>query len=294
MYDIPILLIVFNRPSTTREMFDCIIELQPNKLYVSADGPRNIEEAVRCNEVRKITEDINWECTRKQQYFEENQGGALGPKKAIDWFFENEEMGIIIEDDIIPSSDFFIFMKELLIKYKDEKKVMHISSMNFHLGKNYVNTSYYFSQVISPWGWATWKRAWQQHDYNMNDLEEILPKLQIPEYYKRELLNCKNKAINTWDYQWLYSVLKHQGLGICPAKNLSLNIGYTTEGTRTHSIPKWYNKVKLEKLSIIKHPKYLTVNTFADDITFAEIIPEYTLSFSVRLKKIIHFLNPLK
>ena len=57
MYDIPILLIVFNRPSTTRKMFDCIIELQPNKLYVSADGPRNIEEAVRCNEVRKITEE---------------------------------------------------------------------------------------------------------------------------------------------------------------------------------------------------------------------------------------------
>ena len=288
MFEIPVLLIVFNRASTTARMFEKIADLQPQKLYVSADGPRNEEEAEKCHEVRNITENIGWTCDRKQQYFAENQGGALGPKKAIDWFFENEEMGIIIEDDILPSIDFFNFAKELLIKYKDEKKVMHISSMNFHFGKNYTNTSYYFSKIISPWGWATWKRAWQQYDGSLDDLEEVLPKLEIPDYYKKELINSKNKRVNTWDYQWLYTVLKQHGLGICPSNNLAINIGYGDEGTRTHNAPKWTQRIKIEKIGLLKHPELLEYNTFADDITYNEIIPEYKLSFLSKLKKLYY------
>ena len=39
---------------------------------------------------------------------------------AIDWFFENEEMGIILEHDCLPSDDFFEFAFQMLQKYSKD------------------------------------------------------------------------------------------------------------------------------------------------------------------------------
>ena len=56
MLKTPILLIAFNRPTTTQLVFDRIREAKPCRLYVAADGPRKdcYGEKELCDEVRKV------------------------------------------------------------------------------------------------------------------------------------------------------------------------------------------------------------------------------------------------
>jgi hypothetical protein len=55
-------------------------------------------------------------------------------------------MGIILEDDCLPLPNFFLFCEELLIKYRYNKKITHISGNNFQCGIKRGNADYYFSE----------------------------------------------------------------------------------------------------------------------------------------------------
>src|SRR5262245_55441705 len=103
----PILLLVFNRPETTSRVFQAIRAVRPNKLYVAADGPRSDRagEAERCVEVRRIATAVDWPCEMRTLFREENLGCRRAVSGAITWFFEQEEAGIILEDDCLPHPD---------------------------------------------------------------------------------------------------------------------------------------------------------------------------------------------
>lgn len=286
MFEIPVLLILYKRKDTTSRVLKQLEIIKPKRLFIAADGPKAENDIEKCKETRALFNTISWDCEVKTLFQNKNLGVALGPKTALDWFFEHNEMGIILEDDILPALDFFPFCEELLLRYKDESKVMHISAMNFHYGKKIVQESYYFSRVINPWGWASWRRAWSLYDFDMNDLDEYINTLGLPEYYRHEFYRCKKEHGKfTWDYQWLYSVLKHGGLGIVPSKNLALNIGFDgIDASHTFSTPAWVKKLKLDTLNIKHHPKKLDINEWADELTFKEIIGNYKISTKKRIK----------
>ena len=104
------LFIIFNRPTTTRKVFEAIRNYKPTKLFVAADGPRKNKsgEKERCEEARKITEQIDWPCEVKRLYRNKNLGCKLAVSSAITWFFSNVEEGIILEDDCLPNSTFCV------------------------------------------------------------------------------------------------------------------------------------------------------------------------------------------
>ena len=109
-FEIPILLITFNRPVHTQKVLVEIIKQNPNKLYIFQDGPRDYlnSDKEKCKEVRSlILNTFNLLIESKVYFSNINLGCGLGPKTAIDWFFENEVQGIIIEDDCLPNYSFF-------------------------------------------------------------------------------------------------------------------------------------------------------------------------------------------
>lgn len=104
--------LIFNRPDKTKQVFEAIRKAKPPRLYVAADGPRaeKAGEAKKCEEVRRIAMQVNWDCEVKTLFKEKNLGCRIGISSSIDWFFENEEEGIILEDDCLPNSSFFEFV----------------------------------------------------------------------------------------------------------------------------------------------------------------------------------------
>ena len=122
----PILFLIFNRLSTTKEVLRSINDVKPSKLYIASDGPRHNKkgESKKVDLVREyILSNINWECEVKTLFRKENLGCKYAVSSAITWFFENEEQGIILEDDCIPRKEFFRYIKKAIEISKNEKNL---------------------------------------------------------------------------------------------------------------------------------------------------------------------------
>src|SRR5262249_20722231 len=159
---IPVLFLIFNRPNTTARVMEAIRTAGPGRLYVAADGPRdgNADEAKRCAEVRRIATQVDWPCEVQTLFRERNLGCRQAVSSAITWFFEQEQEGIILEDDCLPSPSFFPYCAELLARFRNDERIMCITGCNFQQDMKGYPYSYYFSKYHHVWGWATWRRAW--------------------------------------------------------------------------------------------------------------------------------------
>jgi hypothetical protein len=274
----PILFIVFNRPEDTRKSFAAIRAIRPRHLYVAADGPRNHKpgEDALCKEVREIVTDIDWDCEVHTLFRPKNLGCKLGVSGGINWFFEHVEQGIILEDDCIADPSFFTYCEELLDKYKDNKKIMHIGGNNF-ISKKYSNgESYYFIKYFTVWGWATWRRAWKLYDGEMSKLDDFLAsgKLQQntlnkkqADYWRTIFERMRNDKIDTWDYQWVLTCWYYNAFAIMPAVNLVTNVGFGTDATHTVGENK-ASYIPSQGLHKIAHPASIVHNKKADALTY--------------------------
>ncbi|MAP55650.1 MAG: hypothetical protein CL605_12180, partial [Altibacter sp.] len=156
----PVLYLIFNRPLETKESFAVLQKVQPKKLYIAADGPRRTVagEAAVCAEVRDyVRTHIDWDCEVRTLFREENLGCGKAVQGALDWFFETEEMGIILEDDIIPHSSFFSYASTLLHRYQYDTDIFSINGCN--MGYENKEHPYGLTRYFNMWGWATWKRS---------------------------------------------------------------------------------------------------------------------------------------
>jgi hypothetical protein len=276
VFQTPILFLIFNRPDTTKLVFESIRSIKPAKLYIAADGARKhkVGEDLLCQESRSIIDLIDWECEIKTLFRPENLGCKIAVSSAIDWFFENEEQGIILEDDCLPNESFYNYCETLLNYYVSDERIMHISGNNFQDGMMRGNGSYYFSNYNHIWGWATWKRAWKAYNVDLSFLTETEAETLIEKQFdtKKERLfwnnifkKVINKTIGTWDYQWTYAVWKNNGLSILPNKNMIANIGFNNNGTHTSGVDiLGLSNMKTFSISNIKHPTEIEINKKAD------------------------------
>src|SRR6267154_1920951 len=245
----PVLLVIFNRPETTRLVFEAIRKAKPPRLYIAADGPRkNVKSDIEnCATARKIIEHVDWDCKVETLFRDENLNCGVGPSSAFTWFFEHEEEGIILEDDCLPSQSFFWFCQELLERYRYDSRVMHIGGNNFlNSWQKDSDYSYYFSQSGFIWGWATWRRAWEKFDFKITNYMKTKEKGFFQHFFMNRLekmyrLNkfeqtiAGNGNIDWWDYQWDFARYVNSGLSIVPNTNLVKNLGFGESATHTRS-----------------------------------------------------------
>lgn len=279
-FNTPILFIVFNRPDTTKVVFEEIRKLRPSKLFIAADGPRpgREDDIKNCSEVREIVSKIDWPCELKTLFREKNLGCRIAPPTAVSWFFENIEEGIIIEDDCVPHPSFFYFCRELLEKYRDDKEVMHLSGNNFqHENKDFIcNNSYYFTKIPQMWGWASWRRAWQLYDTDMRDwplikrskkLKNIVYNRNIV-YKLEDFFDSYYNGKNSWDGQW-FLVCILNGICINAKTNLIKNIGFDDRATHTKNESSELSDIPIRPIEFpLKHPESKSIDTQADYYSF--------------------------
>lgn len=270
-----VLFIVFNRPDTTRRVFDEIKKARPNRLYIAADGPRASRPGERelCNSVRDIIREVDWDCKVQTLFREINLGCKEGVSSAIDWFFEHEDEGIILEDDCLPADGFFKFCDTLLEKYRFDTRIGHISGCNLQHGKKWGDASYYFSNMTHVWGWASWKRVWNNYDkalarYDEKDvrrqLEKIFDNPFIVDSWVTIFVDVKAAKIDTWDYQLVFANFFNNSLSIIPNRNLISNIGFGIDPTHTFDTDSPYANMPLENIEEITHPLYILPEKQAD------------------------------
>jgi hypothetical protein len=247
--DVPVLLTVFNRPEKTRRMFDAVRAAAPRRLFIAADGPRpdHPDDLDRCERTRRVFSGIDWPCEVRTQFQDRNLGCKRGVGTAIDWFLSEVDAGIIIEDDCVPTADFFRFCADLLDRYRDTTEVMMIGGHN-PLGAWDGEASYLFSRTSPIWGWATWRRAWAHYDEVMARWAEPRAREAVRARMPRTEFRITSQRFDlvyeqrkdSWGFAWAFAMLIAGGVSVMPTRNLVANIGFDDEAT--HTKLQWSNE----------------------------------------------------
>ncbi|KMQ52938.1 protein containing nucleotide-diphospho-sugar transferase domain [Chitinispirillum alkaliphilum] len=241
-----VLFIVFKRLHTTRQVFDVIRKAKPPRLYIASDGAREgradeEEQVIRVRDY--VMNNIDWECEVKTLFREKNIGCKYGPGNAIKWFFEHEEMGIILEDDCLPVLSFFWYCEELLNRYKHSENIGVISGRN-HLEKyrKIKGCDFFITTRGATWGWATWKRSVDIFDIELGSGKGLRIYYKILAnsgsflefiHMSRSIRKIRAGTVSAWDYQWNIAQLFNKKLALIPTRNMIKNIGFGDEATHT-------------------------------------------------------------
>jgi hypothetical protein len=274
----PILLIIFKRQASLAAQLNILRALRPVRLYVFADGPANMKEETECQKARAVLDGIDWPCAVHRKFMDLHLGCGRGPATAMDWFFENVEEGIILEDDLLPHPDFFPYCAELMERFRNDPRVMEISGTN-RLGSWHDKAqSYHFSNWGSECGWATWRRAWRLFDFDVRAwaepqareaLRTVLRRTKRVLFLSRILDQTFHNpaAVSWWDYQWVFAKMLHNGLAAVPAHNLVRNVG--CDSCSNHDRDKTHSFSMDPKLAGIpfplRHPTQINANHEFDE-----------------------------
>jgi GR25 family glycosyltransferase involved in LPS biosynthesis len=245
----PVVLFVYNRPEHTRKTLEALasnVLADKSELFIYSDGPKeNSDEQTLENirEVRKVIREKKW--CGEVRITESDTNIGLDPSiiSGVTGILKKFEKIIVLEDDLMVSETFLVFMNRALELYRVDKKVMHISGHSFPLFKK--ESGIYFLKYISPWGWATWADRWIHFE---NDNEKLYLELVnrgvdwkdfnsgYGDEFRAQLISNVNKIRDTWDIKWHSSVYLNNGLALFPKASLVKNLGFDSTGTHTNVI----------------------------------------------------------
>lgn len=239
---VPVLILAYNRGREFSRVFDSVLADGPRRIYVFCDGPKGAEDSQAQDEIRSHSEDFPVGFSVYRNFQTSNLGLRAGVIAGIDWIFENEEMAIILEDDIIPNDQFFGFCEDGLNRYRFASNVQQVAGYN---GLGSLNRNIFFRRRhllhsrMDCWGWATWRSRWS--DFRSTD---VLPNPEVkltwaPPWTYREIRTGHELAmagsLDTWDYSWAHHALGKSGLSLVPLANTVDNIGFGPRATNTKS-----------------------------------------------------------
>lgn len=240
----PVLFCIFNRLDIVEKTFEPIRRAKPKRLYIAADGARKEKcgEDVLTEQVRNyVINRIDWDCEVKTLFRNENLGCDVAISEALEWFFSNEEEGIVIEDDVLTSPQFFDFCELMLDTYRDNPKVRYIAGF-IRIPAENMPESYYFVPKANTRGWAAWRRsffpengvAYKYHKSNYYEKQantnEVLNQVLTTKKLKKCLTKCAYEfffRVNQWDLEfYTYGMVYNpNSLSIAPSKTLTSHIG---------------------------------------------------------------------
>lgn len=273
----PVLVIAYRRAETTRQVIDSLRGLRPERLYFAANGPdpARPDDPAQCESARGVLGEVDWPCEIRRLFRTEHLPARESIARAIDWFFEHETEGVILEDDCICAPAFFRMAQELLIRYRDRTEVMQIGATNFAPHLTGGGDSYSFSGYAYIWGWATWRRAWRLFDLQMSTFDEAsvrailrsrFPRWRDRSFWLAMYRYLSSGRLDTWDVQWNFALFRANGLSVVPRVNLVRNIGFGAQSTNTTNAQNAFASMAPGELAFpLKHPERLQAAERADD-----------------------------
>ncbi|MFT6841334.1 MAG: hypothetical protein ACJASR_000092 [Psychroserpens sp.] len=293
----PVLFMVFNRLDTTKRVFDTIKKAKPARLYLASDGARSIKagEKETVDQVRNyVVSNIDWDCEVKTLFREQNLGCGLAVSGAIDWLFENEESGIILEDDCVPSESFFPFADAMLENYIDDNSVGIIGGYNMF--GDVTNDGIPYSAISMPviWGWATWRRTWEMYKFDISNyskieiieiINSVTNNVGTRRFFTKGIYETSIGKIDTWDFQLILKLFMYKKMVIVPNVNLIENIGFGSNATHTSDKNSALGQAKFGKLN----PPYLFNGKLAINKSLVHLFEKemYNLSFVMSFRMTI-------
>jgi hypothetical protein len=294
----PIAFFVYNRPFHTKKSIESLVRnnLAGNSdLFIFSDAAKDDSVLEDVKEVRKFIKTISGFKNIEIIEREKNLGLANSIINGVTSVIEKYGKVIVIEDDLICSTNFLRFINEALEFYEDKKKIFSVTGYNYperlmKIPRNY-NYDVYFCPRCSSWGWGTWKDRWEKADWKLKNIDEFLKNKKLRKEYsysgedKIDMLIAQIQGkIDSWATRWEYTQFINNGYTVYPVKSFINNIGFDGTGINSGYDKKYFYEEGLIDLDYnIK---------FIDDIKLnKEIMREFGKIFKkdklYNLKKII-------
>lgn len=239
-----ILVLGFNRP---KHLSRCLTNVSKanimfkNDLHIQIDGPRNSSEKIAVEQCYEIAMKFENESTEKVFVSKNtsNQGLAKSVIQGVNRIFEKYQNVIVIEDDLLISSNGINYFQSALEIYEKETKVGSICGYSpFQLNEN---QNSYFINRSDCWGWATWRDRWLNVEWDGTVLEKKIKKLQREKEFNYfgtfpflSMLQESNRGlIDSWAIKWQASQFLDGLLSLYPSPSMIANLGHDNSGTHS-------------------------------------------------------------
>ncbi len=248
--DAPVLLIAFNRPDRLERLIDTIRAHRPSCVRIAIDGPRpSVPEDVDAVEATaRAAARVDWTSDVVVHQHETNRGITVAIPWAVSWVLREFTQAVIIEDDVTVGPQFLEFADRALARWSDDTSTFAVSGYNVvpesHLSQ--AESAARYSRMVHSYAWATWRRAWEHYDPDMNwfgqrslsELEQLLGSRWAALRWRQYAAHVRSGRVTTWDYQWAMSVWSQGGRTVMPNRNLIEYHGMTG-GTHTTRRRSW-------------------------------------------------------
>ncbi|MBD1429807.1 MULTISPECIES: glycosyltransferase [Sphingobacterium] len=264
----PIIIFTYNRPQHTRQMLQALenAELaQDSEVFIFSDGAKNAQAIEQVNKVRAIiAEPWNFKkitiCER-----ERNIGLAQNVITGVTEVINQYGKVIVLEDDLKIAKVGLRYFNDALDAYEEEEKVMEISGYMYPVKDSNKLPESFFFRVANSWGWATWARAWNKYNTDIDTLiadfdNEKIKRFSIDhtENFWKQVQEYKAGKINSWAIRWYLTLFNHNGLALYPRQSMIQNMG--TDGSGTHSDADTAYHVELATQPVSYFPKEIEEN----------------------------------
>lgn len=269
----PIVLLAYKRKDTLQQSVEalknCFLASE-SELYIFADGPRGKNDQKKVLEVRDYLKTINGFKKISIHLADKNKGISNSVIDGVAKIFSKGNRVIVLEDDIVVSRNFLLFMNENLSKYQDENSVFSISGYNypFKVKKNEKYDAFFLPRA-SSWGWATWKDRWCDLDWDVKGYKDFsLNKEQIREFHQagsdllRLLRKQQNEKMDVWDVRWVYNQFKRRSLTVYPTISKVRNIGFDEDATNTNTFNRYISKTDQGQKKSFALPECIALDSF--------------------------------
>jgi len=246
----PIVLFVYNRPEHTRKTVESLLKnalAGMSEIFIYSDGPKSEKDNDRIKSVRNYIHEISGFKQVKIIEREKNLGLAKSVITGVSDVFSSFEKVIVMEDDIVTSPSFLLFINEALKYYEYNKKIFSVSGYTYPIT---FSQSYFHDVFISyrpsSWGWGTWKDRWKKVDWEIKDYKSFQSDKNAQISFNKAgedlipMLYAQMKGkIDSWAIRWAYSHFRNYAYCLSPVKSLCKNIGTDSSGTHSATTKKY-------------------------------------------------------
>jgi hypothetical protein len=250
----PVVVFAYRRPDHLRRTLESLMHCDgftDSPVIVYVDGPRNEAEFEPVMATRELARSMLGD--RAEYHFSEiNLGLSHSIIAGVSDVVERYGRVIVIEDDLELSPMFLKFMNQALDRYADNASVFQISGYQFDVPELKTTHVALFLPFTVSWGWATWKRAWDQ----FNPLAEGWEALRTDRALRRRfnldgtydyatmLIRQMEGKIDSWAVRWYWTVFKANGLVLFPPRSLVRNTGFDGSGTHGRGLLRKFSRVE--------------------------------------------------
>jgi hypothetical protein len=242
----PIVLFTYLRLETLKKTINALAAnfyASESDLIIYSDGAKFTKDIERVNEIRTYLKTIQGFKSVKVHESTKNKGLASSIIHGVSSVLKIYPSAIVLEDDLLTSTNFLAFMNASLGRFKDVKNVYSISGYSFDFPNVPSNMDGYLLNRSWSWGWATWSDRWNEIDWQMNDYPQFISNKK--EVSKFALLGSDvNKILSdqmqgkadSWYIRSTYHQFKIKGLAYYPCISKVNNEGFDSLATHNKGL----------------------------------------------------------